>query len=385
MRSIIFSRNQQQGFSLVEIMVGIAIGLLGVLIIMQVSVVFEGQKRTTTTGSDAQTTGVIAFYTLERDLRRAGFGFTEPGVFGCAINRYYDGHSLPDAVVTPLILTNGANGKPDTIQILSSAKGNWSVPNRIIAEYLPTKTETFLNTTLGIAIDDILIAYEPGKKCTMFQVTGPVDGKQKLVEGSLKVEHKRGTKEGEGIWNPDDPADLFPPDGYGVGALVFNMGNLINHTYSLDAGGNLLLQDATGARAIASDIVNLQAEYGFDTRVGVQMEPRVDTWSATMVDADSNGVMNDAGDIARIVAVRVALVARSALMEKPNADGVCDITIAEAAGSRAANAPSWAGGAIDVSKNPDGSANANWQCYRYKTFENIIPMRNLMWREKNVV
>src|SRR3546814_12834070 len=59
------------------------------------------------------------------------------------------------------------------------------------------------------------------------------------------------------------------------------------------------------------------------------------------------------GDIARIVAVRMVVVARSPLQEKPNADGVCDITIDADAGNRKANAPSWVGGTIDVSKNPE--------------------------------
>lgn len=99
-----------------------------------------------------------------------------------------------------------------------------------------------------------------------------------------------------------------------------------------------------------------------------------------MIDADgSGGVAGDAGDIARVIAVRIAVVARSPLKEKPNANGVCDITIATAVGVRQPNVPTWAGGAIDVSKNPDGTANADWQCYRYKTFENVIPLRNLLW------
>lgn len=386
--SSLIPKNHQHGFSLVEIMVGIAIGLLGVLIIMQVSAVFEGQKRTTTTGSDAQTTGVIAFYTLERDLRRAGYGLSDPSVLGCNIKRYYDGAPAPDVKLTPVVITNGTDSRPDTIHIFASGKGNWSVPNRLIVEHPATAFEASLNTTLGIAIDDLLIIYSSNGSlnlnCTMFQVTGPLDSKNKLQSGSLKVEHKRGTKEGEGIWNPDSPSDLFPVGGYPVGSLVFNLGAMIDHTYSLDAGGNLILTDPSGVRAIAADVVNLQAEYGFDTRTGIQAEPRVDTWSATMIDADGSGVINDAGDIARIVAVRMALVVRSALMEKPGATGACDTTIVEAVGSRPANAPSWAAGTIDVSKQPNGDANANWQCYRYKTFENIIPMRNLMWRENNV-
>jgi len=67
-----------------------------------------------------------------------------------------------------------------------------------------------------------------------------------------------------------------------------------------------------------------------------------------------------------------SFVARSGLLEKPAADGTCSTTT---------SAPSWSGGTISVNKNPDGTANANWQCYRYKTFETTVPLRNMIGRQ----
>ncbi len=371
-----FSASRHHGFSLVEIMVGMAIGLLGVLIIMQVSVVFEGQKRTTTTGSDAQTNAVTALYTVDRDVRRAGYGLSLPGALGCTIRQYYDGAEIENLSLAPVVITSGADGGPDSIRILASSKGNWSIPSRITVDHPPQAANIFLNTNLGIKEGDLLIAYEPGKTCTLMQTTKALPG---TPDSTVQIHHQSTSK-----WNPPN-GSIFPTEGYSVGAMVLNMGALINHTYSLDASSNLMLTELDSTsntdteRAVAADIVSLQAEYGFDTRAGLQDDPRVDTWSATMIDADASGTVNDAGDIARVIAVRIAVVARSPLMEKPNADGVCDITIAVAAGGRSANTPTWAGGAIDVSKNTDGTANANWQCYRYKTFENVIPLRNLLW------
>lgn len=368
-----FSTMRNHGFSLVEIMVGMAIGLLGVLIIMQVSVVFEGQKRTTTTGADAQTNAVTALYTVDRDVRRAGYGLSLPGALGCQIRQSYDGVELPSLSLAPVVITSGANGGPDSIRILASSKGNWSLPSRITVEHPPQATNIFLNTTLGIDVGDLLVAYEPGKTCTLMQATG-------IPNGNVQIHHQNTSE-----WNPPGGANIFPASGYGVGAMVMNMGALIDHTYLLDANSNLMLTEldsvsnSSTTRAVMSDIVSMQAEYGFDTRAGSQNDPRVDTWSAAMIDADSSGTVNDAGDIGRMIAVRIAVVARSPLREKPSANGTCDITIAAAAGGRSANAPEWAGGVIDVSKNPGGVANADWQCYRYKTFENVIPLRNLLW------
>ncbi|HAL15173.1 MAG TPA: hypothetical protein DCP32_00020 [Anaerolineaceae bacterium] len=84
-----------------------------------------------------------------------------------------------------------------------------------------------------------------------------------------------------------------------------------------------------------------------------------------MIDADASGTVGDAGDINRIYALRFALVARSGLLEKPDpATGVCNTTT---------TGPVWSGGVISL------AADANWQCYRYKTFETVVPLRNAIW------
>ncbi|MCL4471395.1 MAG: PilW family protein [Gammaproteobacteria bacterium] len=358
------------GFSLVEIMVGMVISLLGVLIVLQVFAAFEGQKRTTTSGSDAQTNGAIAIYTVERDVRMAGYGFSMPEALGCAINRSYNGTTLTALSLAPVTITQGVGGLPDTIEILSSSKGNWSIPARVTTDHPATATNFFLNTTLGMAVGDLLIAYEPGKDCTLLQVTG-------IPNGNVQVHHQNTSP-----WDPPGGQNIFPPGGYSAGATLFNLGSLVDHVYSLDANSNLILSDYNSAtntsnvQSLLPDIVNLQAQYGFDTRAGTQTDARVDTWSDAMIDADSNGTAGSSGDIARIYAVRLAVVARSALKEKADSSGTCVTTTATSV-----NIPTWSGGTIDVSKNPDGTANGDWQCYRYKTFETVIPLRNLIWRQ----
>ena len=70
----------QAGFTLVEIMVGLAIGMLATIVIMQVLSVFETQKRTTTGTADAQTNGNIALYNIERELQMAGYSLIPVGL-----------------------------------------------------------------------------------------------------------------------------------------------------------------------------------------------------------------------------------------------------------------------------------------------------------------
>lgn len=358
------------GFSLVEIMVGVGIALVSTLVIMQVFAISEGQKRTTTSGADAQTDGGIATFLIERDLRMAGYGLGVVGALGCSVNSSYNGTSVP-FTLSPVVITDGANGLSDSIRVMASSKSNFSVPARITTDHPPQATNMFLNTTHGIEVNDLLVAYQGGKDCTLLQVTG-------IPNGNVQVHHQNTSP-----WNPPGGQNIFPqPDGYTAGSMLFNLGAMINHTYSVDSKSNLQLADfrssnnTTVVQTLVSNIVNLQAQYGFDTRAGTQTDTRVDTWSNTMIDADNNGVIGNGGDVGRIYAVRIAVVARSAVKEKPKSDGTCDITT-----TTSNNRPTWTAGAIDVSKNADGTANPDWKCYRYKVFETVVPLRNLLWRE----
>lgn len=370
-------RHQQRGFSLVEIMVGMVIGLLSMVIILQVFTTFEGQKRTSTSGSDAQTNGAVALFTIERDVRNAGYGFSIPESIGCKINASFNGAALPAMTLQPAVITNGAGGSPDTIEILASGKGSWSVPTKITVDHPETATNVFVSSTLGMEVDDVMIAFEPGKDCTAFQITG-------IPSGNVQIHHQNTSK-----WNPPGGSNIFPPGGYGVGAMLFNLGQMIRHTYELDDASNDLLftefATASGVPAasvaLVPDIVNLQAEYGFDTRAGVQTDARVDTWSDVLINADNadsdgdGNNANDPGDIARISAIRLAIVARSGQQEKVDVtSGLCNTTTTKPKFFNTTTD-------IEISKNPDGSANANWKCYRYKTFETIIPLRNIIWRQ----
>ena len=71
------------GFSLVELMDGVIIALIGSIVIFQVFSVSENYKRTSVSGSDAQQSGLMGLYTIERDARMAGFGLNDVTLLGC--------------------------------------------------------------------------------------------------------------------------------------------------------------------------------------------------------------------------------------------------------------------------------------------------------------
>jgi len=64
----------ERGFSLIELMVAVVIAMLASLAISQTFAVFEGQKRTTVSGADAQDNALMALHAIERELRMSGMG-----------------------------------------------------------------------------------------------------------------------------------------------------------------------------------------------------------------------------------------------------------------------------------------------------------------------
>jgi type IV pilus assembly protein PilW len=371
MQRVPSSRRHASGFSLTDLIVGLAIGLLAMLVILQVTVLFESRRKATVSGADAQLSGSHVLAAIGRDLRHAGYGLGPPEALACSVKRHYV-QPIPDLVLQPVTIIDGGGSAPDTLQILASAKTENSAPARLIAAHAADVDRLMVNSTLAITVKDLLVLQEAGKPCTLLQATA-------VPPSDYRVFHQGAASN----WNPADPASLLPAGGYGNDAAVINLGALDWRSYSIDAGGQLLLSRYQSSdnnwqsMTLAADIVNLQAEYGFDNRAGSQASPQITTWQASMIDADGNGVVGDNGDLRRLLAVRIAIVARSAQREIPDS------------GSCSAAVPRWLADAdgglsdttIAVDHFADGSANPDWQCYRYRVFQTVVPMRNLLWNQ----
>jgi type IV pilus assembly protein PilW len=354
---------------LVDLMVGLAIGMLAMLVILQVAVLFESRRKATLGSSDAQINGINAMALISRDLRIAGYGLGPPDALGCSIKRHYQ-NDIADLLLQPVTIIDGASGAPDTLRILSSAKQEISAPARLITPHPFDATTLLVNSTLAIAVNDVLVLQEVGKPCTMLQATAVPVSDYKVIHDATAS-----------AWNTTAPATLFPAAGYGIGAAVINLGAVSDHRYAVNAGSQLEVgrylsaSDSWDLLPLASNIVSLQAQYGFDARPGVQATPQVTWWSSTMLDADGNGTTGDNGDLRRLLAIRLAIVARSDQAEPPAAGG-CNTAVA----------PEWLAGAVaDGQLTPtsiDVSSLPNWRCYRYRVMQSIVPLRNLIWSQQ---
>lgn len=371
-------RARQGGFTLIELMIGVVIGLLASLAVTHVLVNSEGNKRSATSGSDAQVNGALALSTLQRALQPAGYGFAAvPDVIGCPISALYNGAAIPDfpTVLAPVTIADGASGAPDSIRVLASGKASYSIPLRVVAPgYDPANPLTNQNFpvstvrgvegprvsggSLAAPGDLMLAAADSTVACEFFQVTAN-PGTMPLVARGDDVSR----------WN----AMSFPAGTYGDGSFVINMGEPTDVTYSIASNGlaartlSITLPDSEpeygAAVELFPNIVNLQAYYGKDT----DANGSVDVWD-TVLPADNAAWR-------QLVAVRIALVARNAQYEKeevthanPEWDVGNSVAIADTVTCGTSKCL-----ALKVDHLPD------WKHYRYRVFDTIVPLRNLIW------
>lgn len=353
---------RQAGFTLVELMVGVLIGLLATTAVTFVLVNSEGQKRTTTSGADALVNGALALSTVQRTVQSAGYGFAAaPAVIGCALSSDYGGAAsgLP-ATLAPVVITQGAAGAPDTIRVFSSGKKTFAIPLPVVG-YAVGDPDFSIASVRGIETGDLVVAAKSvGSPCEMFRVTG--------IASATRI-----NKDPADPWNGPN----YPANAYSDSHVLINMGAPVDVTYSIDVDSNslrsssLYIDAGTGAPSydaapveLFPNIVNLRALYGKDT----DGNGSLDQWD--------NVTPATNADWLKVLAVRVAVVARSAQYEK---EEVTQADLAWDVGSAVAVAGSAACGASKCLTLMVSASDANWKHYRYRVFDTVIPLRNMLW------
>jgi type IV pilus assembly protein PilW len=354
--SIVSSR----GMTLVEILISMAVSLVVVLAVYQTLAASEGYRRTATSGGDATFDGTVALFTLQHDLRMAGFGVNSPAILGCRVLAYDGGMDPPrdlEFLLAPVNVTQGAGTAPDTLEIVFSNSDAVPAPIRL-TQATPTNTADLrIDNGFGIQSGHLMVVGEPGADCTLQQATNtpmlePAGQQDKLTRISGNYRTPIGTWAASRY---NRPGGLGP--NYTLAGLVFAMGAAPGvNRYYIQNGTLVVDQLLQGnvAMPVATGIVQLQAQYGRDT----DGDGAVDVWDEIAPAAPNAW--------ATIAALRVGLVARSALPERPDpATGACATTEV---------APSWVAGPFALTADP------NWRCYRYRVFETTVSLRNMIWR-----
>src|SRR5512135_548172 len=367
-------RNRQLGMSLVEVVVAVAIGLIGILIITQAYLTSDRFNRSTMGEGSAQTNGTIALFTIEREVRQAGYGIADSRSLGCTINWYYDpnysanlGGTLPNLTLAPVVITQ-TPGAPDSISVMYSSEATRLAAGTLTKTMPAPSSELDVDGTYGYSIGDkiLLVSNTTPTVCTLEQITT-------LQPSAAKMQHNPG---GTAPYNPSG-GGLFPA--YGKDSLVFDMGNPIVHTYQI-GNGNLQLADtmliAGGGTPtdVVADIIDLRAQYGKDN--GVNNGTVSNTIYAAnngIIDSFDNTQPATAAEWTQVLAVRVAVLARINNYEKPSVSGGnCDATTVM---------PTWSGSATDPFTAINiASVTSQDRCFRYRVFETTVPLRNMIWR-----
>ena len=353
----------QHGFTLIELMVAMALGLMTTLIIAEVMLKSEGNRRTTTEGSDAQLNGALALYALQRDIQMAGYGIISTNsVLGCIVKGQYGNHTAHSFTLAPVKIDAGASAAvSDTITVLRSDSPGYAVPVTTIAAHANTDTAFTVQSSLGISATDILLAMPAAPDsthwCTMFTVSAkPTD---------ISIPHATSSN----TWNP---GTTIMPTSYDTGSTLAKITNMVYRSFAV-SGDNLVATDlindtdGTSANTIGTQVILLKAYYGKETTTGAG----VSTYD-TVTPTTTAGWQ-------QVQTIRIAVVARSAQREKDEVtttDPKWDVgsTITMTGTSTCASSK-----CLTLKVSPATGTDTEWKHYRYKVFDTVIPLRNMLW------
>ena len=402
-----------RGFSLIELLVSMAIGLIVTLAITSVLINSEKVKLTSTKLTSAIQTGAYSSLTLDRAIRSAGSGFNQArAALNCLINagvntpmaqQYLPPQNTlpapfgnivagtPIRLAPALILDGvGANGS-DQIVVMAGTHGYGENP-RTVSPGSATAISVTVDNSMGMTSGDLVLISDnvPGAGCMVQQIGAPVNqnlpmsGPYFNSVGTTRTLANFGTTGGGvalsslGWINPVAGGISNPPT-----FQIFGLGT-DGRFSSFD-----FLNPGAGATAMAEGVFTIQALYGIGTP-----EPPVPPQTAPppppIFRAPLNWVAPTGpvygigafwgpigqlpaaataaqGTLATIKAIRVAMVFQSNLEEKSP----------EAGQQPATPGPLILFPDLPVAQQITIPLTSSQQNFRYRIVDTIIPIRNI--------
>ncbi|MEO7403898.1 MAG: PilW family protein [Burkholderiales bacterium] len=375
-----------RGFGLVELMIAVVLGMMSTIIIFQVFATFEGRQRTTTSQMNATESGLMGLLAIEREARHAGHGLvgfgrgSERQIICRNVNRYQGGGLVTEALM-PARLIDGGAGQPDAVEISYGTSVFAATPARLVVDAVnsdPAAELVVANAARGemFAAGDAILVSEPAiptKPCTLLRVTG-----QTPDVAGIRLAHAS-----TNVWNPPTGTNIFPVAptlGYRTTtsnpALVVNVGTFMRSLYRINGEQLELVDLLSGAvQTVADDIVSMQAQYGITSSA---LSQDIAAW----VNPTGAWAAPAASDVARIKAIRVAVVARSS---QPEREDVTAATCVTRGGTTSTGPCAWID---DTPASPAptmdlASFDPDWRRFRYRVYETVVPLRNVIWGDVN--
>ncbi len=381
------SARRQSGVSLIELMVGLVVGLVCVLIIVQLQTLWDARKRSVSAGNDAQISGTLGAFALDRDLRQAGFGIglaggdpdeANSGVMGCRVNAINTSLATQDISfdLVPVQIIK-ADDKPDEIRVLYGNSAYFVSRQPIMSSTTESNT---LKSREGFLAGDktILTSTSSGAlKCYLVELTGMSLSDLNAVEH--KAAYTYTTTQGvnkTAVMNSATGTETNIGTGY-----AFNLGLApaltvwkVSPTRQSLQRYNSLTENPADVSDVVTDVVTLKAQYGYDA-----------SGDGIIAANEWYDTLPGSADYSRLLAVRFGLLIRSRLFERPNTETSPSVPVT-------ASAPKWANGSISFAmRNVDNTADSgasgidgdtaanNWRNYRYRVYDTVVPLRNMIW------
>lgn len=358
---------RSRGFGIVEIMVGVVIGLLALLIIYRALALSEGYRRTTTAGGDAQSTGMIASYVIAQDLGNAGNTIADSSadLMNCDRTATFAANLVP---IPALIQDGGADNLADTVSIYYGVNRRLVTPVATRPPLHVPGAPFLAQSPMGWAVGHSFTIVNSNAlavpRCEVGLVTG-IAGPD--LNGVITISHS-------GVANA-----------YVQPSWIVNMGpaNQVRKvTYDVLNGVmrvTNLLDAVPTPNPIASNIVHMEAQYGIDTNA----DNAIDTWvtgrNAPWRPAD---VLNaPVAQLKSIRAVRFALVVRSSQFERSKDAEGRDVAenIANPLASDFTTTLFPCNGLPGCTGEVPNVTFPGTAGYRYRVFEQVVPLRNQIW------
>jgi type IV pilus assembly protein PilW len=360
-----------QGFSLVELLIAMTIGIIAVSAALSALKVNEGQKRTTSAVNDINQAGSYAIYQMDQAIRSAGTGLAHevatglglPSAYGCTLNIAKNGvriapqNALPVPInktsgslrLAPVLIHNGAitNGG-DVIITASGASGLAEVPTKFSNAGTSNTVLNLENNVNFNANDIVLLVDTNSTNCFISQVDSGFTASQANDPIGLS-----GNYYAAKISN----TDIATADAY-----VLNLGQSPNfNIFTVDTSNNLFSYNMFEPPASNSNIPNpnilisnvfqMKAIYGIDDGSGL-------TWVRPTGAYAIGNVRSDIAKIASIKAIKLALIMRTDLAEK-EAISPTRFTIFD-----------------DTNVSFNVAIPSEERNFHYQVFETTIPVRN---------
>ena len=339
----------ERGALIVDVLVGLCVGLLSMVIVHQAFIAIDTVRRNAASVADAQSSGAFALFTMASQIGNAGAGTA-------AAARWLDTCPATADIATTLrpidvlITDGGAADRADSLVVRQATAPIIATP-AAFANAATAGADFRVESPDAFAVGDRVIAISRTGACAMTQLTGV----GVAVAGIVDLAHS--------------PVTIDLP----LTSVLLNLGpgahaSLLRYDVAAGVLRSTDLANGDAPVPLTSNIVNVKFQYGIDS----DGDGTLDTWTgAASSGAYAAAVLLAAprATVERIKAIRVGIIVREERIDRTQTRAShwvlfdCELDDKSACPGRLEGT---------IAGSPNGG-------YRYRTFETVVALRNVIW------